>query len=63
MKIPTFENATFKHTNVMKFCRVINIDVRNKPCKFQIDIIKIRYFTEQFVKWRQMLVCKLQNGL
>ena len=31
----------------------INIDVRNKPWKFQIDILKMGYFTEQSVKWHQ----------
>ena len=27
-----------------KFCRIVNIDVRNKPWKFQINISKIGYF-------------------
>ena len=31
--------------------------------KFQIDILKIGYFTEQSEKWRQMLVFKIQNDL
>ena len=31
--------------------------------KFQIDIPKIVYFTEQSLKWRQKLVGKIQNGL
>ena len=61
-KIPIFINATSSHANFMKFCRIVTIDVRNIPWKFQIDISKIGYFTEQSVKWRQMLVCKIQNG-
>ena len=62
-KNPIFRNATSRHANFTKFCRIVTIDVRNKPWKFQIDISKIGYFTEQSVKWRQMLVCKIQNGL
>ena len=30
-KIRIFGNATSRHTNLTKFCRNINIDVRNKP--------------------------------
>ena len=30
-KIPIFGNATSRHANLTKFCRNINIDVRNKP--------------------------------
>ena len=62
-KNPIFRNATSRNANFTKFCRIVTIDVRNKPWQFQIDISKIGYLTEQFVKWRQMLVCKIQNGL
>ena len=51
-------NATSGHASFTKFCMIINTDVRNQPWKFQIEILKIGYFTEQSVKWRQMLVCK-----
>ena len=61
-KIPIFENATFRHANLTTFCRNINMDVRNKPRKFQIDISKIGYFTEDSVRCRKKLVCKIQNG-
>ena len=60
---PVFGNETSRHAIFTKFCRIVTIDVRNKPWKFQIDNSKIGYFTEQSVKWRQMLVCKIQNGL
>ena len=30
-KISILENATSRHANYTKFCRIINIDVRNKP--------------------------------
>ena len=30
-EIPIFGNATSRHANLTKFCRNINIDVRNKP--------------------------------
>ena len=56
-------NTTSGYANFTKFRMSISIDVRNKPWKFQIDMSKIGYFTEQSVKWRQMLVCKIQNGL
>ena len=62
-KIPIFRNATSRHANFTKLCRIVNIDIRNWSWKFQIDILKICYFTEQSVKWRQMLVCKIQNSL
>ena len=62
-KISIFENAFSRHANLTQFCRIVHIDVRNTPWQFQIDISKIDYFTEQSVKWRQMLVCKIQNGL
>ena len=43
-RISIFGNATSRHDNLTKFCRNINIDVRNEPWKFQIDISKIGYF-------------------
>ena len=49
--------------NFMKFCRIINIDFRDWPWKIQIDILKITYSTEQTVKLRKMLLCKIQNYL
>ena len=61
--ICNFWNATFGHASFTKFCRIINIDVRNYTWKFQIDSSKIGFFTEQSAKWRQMLVSKIQNGL
>ena len=30
-KIPIFRNATSRRANFMKFCRIVTIDVRNKP--------------------------------
>ena len=51
------------HANFKKFCRIATIDVRNEPWNFQTDILKIGYFAEQSVKWRQKLICKIQNGL
>ena len=57
-KIPIFGNATSRHANCTKFCRIVHIDVRNKSWKFQIDILKIGYFTEQSVKYRKKLVYK-----
>ena len=63
LKISIFGNAIFRRANLTKFCRIVTIDVKNKTWKFPIDISKIGYFTEQSVKWRQMLVCKIQNGL
>ena len=29
-KIPIFRNATSRHANFTKFCRIVHIDVRNK---------------------------------
>ena len=58
-----FGNAFSRHANFTKFCTIVTIDVRNKPRKFQIDISKIGYFTEQSVKLRQVLVCKLQTKI
>ena len=46
-KIPIFENTFSRHANLTIIRRNINIDVRNEPWKFQIDISKIGYFTEQ----------------
>ena len=60
---PIFRDATSRHANFTKFYRIVTTDVRNKPWKVHIDISKIGYFTEHSVKWRQMLVCKIQNGL
>ena len=48
-KNPIFRNETSRHTNFTKFCRIVTIDVRNEPWKFQIDISKIGYSTEQSV--------------
>ena len=65
-KIPKnliFENATSRHANFTTFCKIFIIDIRNKPWKFQIDMSKIGYLTEQPAKLRQMLVCKTYNGL
>ena len=45
-KNPIFRNATSRHANFTKFCKIVTIDLRNKPWKFQIDISKIGYFTE-----------------
>ena len=36
-------NATSAHSSFTKLCRIINIDVRNWPWKFQFDILKIGY--------------------
>ena len=58
-----FRNAISSHSNFTEFSRIIYIDVQNWSWKFQIDIFKISYFIEQSVKWRQMLVCKIQSGL
>ena len=30
-KSPIFRNATSRHANLTKFCRIVTIDVRNKP--------------------------------
>ena len=30
-KTPIFRNATSRHANFMKFCKIVTIDVRNKP--------------------------------
>ena len=30
-KIPNFGNATSRHANFTKFCRIVHIDVRNDP--------------------------------
>ena len=43
-------NETYEHVSFTKFCRIINIDVKNQPWKFQIDILQIGYITEQSVK-------------
>ena len=59
---PDFGNVTFRHANVTKFCSTIDIDVK-LILKIQMNISKTGYFTEQSVKWRQMLICKIQNGL
>ena len=48
-KTPIFGNATSRHANCTKFCRIVTIDVRNKPLNFQIDISKIGYFKKQSV--------------
>ena len=61
-KIPIFRNATSRHANFMKFCRIVTIDVRNKPWKFQIDISKIGYFTEQSVKCRKSWSVKYRTA-
>ena len=61
-KIPIFGNATSRHANLTKFCRNINIDVRNKPWKFQIDISKIGYFTEHSVKCRKSWSVKYRTA-
>ena len=56
-KIPKnliFGNAISRHTNFTKFYRIVTIDVRNKPYKFQIDISKIDYFAEHSVKCRSV---------
>ena len=61
-KNPIFRNATSRHANFMKFCRIVTIDVRNKPWKFQIDISKIGYFTEQSVKCRKSWSVKYRTA-
>ena len=40
---PDFGYATSKHTNFMKFCRIIKIDIKNWSWKFKIDISKVGY--------------------
>ena len=62
-KNPIFWNANSRHAKFTKFCRIVHIGIRNKSWKFQIEISKIGYFIEHSVKWRQMLVCKIQHGL
>ena len=62
-KNPIFRNITSWHANFEKFCRIVNIDIKNWSRKFESDISEIGYFTEQSLKWRQMLVYKIQNGL
>ena len=54
-------NSNSGHANSTIFCRIISTDVRNKPWKFQCDFLKIGYFTEQSVKWSQMLVYKMRT--
>ena len=61
-KIQIFVNTTSRHSNFTNFDRIVHIAVRNEPWKFQIDISKIGYFTEQSVKCPKQLVCKIQNG-
>ena len=62
-KMPIFRNATSRHPNFTKYCRIVTIDVKSKPWKFQIDILKIDYSTKQSVKLRKMLLYKIQNYL
>ena len=31
LKIPIFENTTSRHANFTKVCRIVTIDVKNKP--------------------------------
>ena len=62
-KITIFENATSRHANFAKLCRIVHIDISGKSVEFHIDISKMGCFTEQSVKWYQMLVCEIQNGL
>ena len=62
-KDPIFGNATSRHANLTKFCRIVAIDVRNESWKFQIDISKIGYLTEQSVECRKKLICKMQKGI
>ena len=62
LKNTIFGNATFGHANFTKFCRIVTIDVRNKPWKFQIDISKIGYFTEQSVKCRKSWSVKYRTA-
>ena len=57
-----FGNATSRRANFAKFCKIVNIDVRNTFWKFQIDISRIGYFTEKSVKCRKKLVSKIQNA-
>ena len=45
-----------QHANLTKFCRIINIDVKNEV---QLDILKIAYLTEQSVKYWS-IVYKMQ---
>ena len=47
----------------MKFCSIINIDVKNYPSKIQVEILKIAYSTEQSVRLRKMLLCKIETYL
>ena len=44
-------NASSRHANLNKFCRIFNFDVR----KFQINIINIEYFTDKSVKCLKIL--------
>ena len=37
-------NAKSGYANLTKFCRIINIDIKNQHWKFQTDILKIVYF-------------------
>ena len=62
-KNPCFGNAISRRANFTEFCRILNIDVGYESWKVQTDILKIGYVTEQYVKWRKKLVCKIQNGL
>ena len=63
-------NATSGHANFTKFCRIINIQKLTQKI-LELSILtseinhvnfNIGYFTEQFVKWCKILVCKIQNG-
>ena len=49
-KASIFENTTSRHNDFTKFCRIIDNCIRNQSLKFQVDILKIGYFTERFIK-------------